>query len=86
MDDLLKQHVKGENPCGFSPLYKADGSSGLTLGELEAGAGCFLAVLLTLLDARIAGYKTGLLQGPTHLHVGLQQGLGDTVLDSARLA
>jgi len=57
----------------------AEGS--LTLGELEAAARRALAVLLAFLDTAVAGDEPGLLQGAAQLDIGLQQRLGDTVLD-----
>ena len=44
----------------------------LTLGELEAGACCLAAVLLTFFDARVAGDETGLLKCTAQFRIGYE--------------
>src|SRR5882757_517706 len=59
---------------------------GLALGELEAGPGALLSVLLALLHARIAREETGLLQAFAQLYVVDLQSPGDAVADGAGLS
>src|SRR3954471_13168365 len=58
----------------------------LALGELEAGAGAALTVLLALFDARVAGDEAGFLQRGAEGAVDLHQRAGDAVLDGVGLA
>jgi len=44
----------------------------LTLGELELGAGCLLAVFLAFLNARVAGQQAGAFQRQTILGAYLE--------------
>lgn len=57
----------------------------LSFGELESFSGTRLAVFLSLLDAGIPGEETGFFQNRPKLRVVCQKGLGNTVLDGARL-
>src|SRR5687767_10079419 len=59
---------------------------GSALGELEAGAGALLAVLLALLHARVAREEAGLLESLAQLEVVHLQRTGDPVADRAGLA
>src|SRR6516162_503253 len=52
----------------------------LALGELEAGAGAALTVLLALLDARVARHEARLLERRAERRVDLHQRAGDAVL------
>ena len=53
----------------------------LALGELEALAGALLTVLLTLLDASVAGQQAISLQGLAQFSIELKQGAGNAELD-----
>ena len=68
--------------CAFS----SENLVRLALGELGSTTGGLQTVLLALLHARITSQETSLLQIAAQFGVGLAQGAGDTVTDSASLA
>src|SRR5438105_14634693 len=57
----------------------------LPLAELEPAAGALAAVLLTLLDARVAGQEAAAAERGPELGVGENQGLGDAMAQRAGL-
>src|SRR3954451_1220711 len=81
--------MKRTGACGHCPWvvtrFRENRASGLALGELEAGAGALLSVLLALLHARIAREETGLLQPLAKLGVVNLKGAGDAVTDRTGL-
>ena len=57
----------------------------LTFGELESLASAFLAILLALVLARVAGQKTELLEPGSQLQIELAQRTGDSMSGGAGL-
>ena len=77
----MQQRISFAN-CSFS----SENLVRLALGELGSTTGGLQTVLLALLHARITSQETSLLQIAAKFGVGLAQGAGDTVTDSASLA
>ncbi len=61
----------------------ANQSLGLTLGELEAGAGAAETVLLTLFLTSIAGQETGGLENGAKFRVDFAECAGDAVAQAS---
>src|SRR5688572_24450790 len=66
-------------------LTLVDKQPPLTLAELEAATRSLLSVLLALLDPRVAGQETGLLQALAQLEVHHAERAGDAVAQGAGL-
>src|ERR1043166_34498 len=60
-------------------------NSRLSLRELEALAGALLPILLAFLDARVAGYESGLFQCRSQVCVVFKQRARNTVTNGAGL-
>src|SRR5262249_61857926 len=87
---MRRQWIRIGDRCShsgrFSILNPRKSSKSLAFRELEALAGAFLTVLLTLFGARIARQQAGLLELLTQFGVELQKGARDAVTHCAGLA